>query len=208
MIPLGEWLSGGRGNGPVSSELPAALWSAVMDQSTEERDSGKSQARLDEAYERGRAEAFAEMAARGEAALAEQQKLMEAREREIVVEWSARCSSAVSASIKDAFADLRHRLETALSDALSPFLDGMAHAKALQQVMRLLAAEMTGAPDPVLEIRAPAAMHEHLSLLLEQQGFGVTLTESDKIEAVSHSGTAKFETMAARWIELMRGGET
>lgn len=207
MIPLSEWLSSGRGKAPSLSEIPAVMASVLVDGSAEECNPLESQALADAAYERGRADALADAAAATEAALAQQRQLADSREQEYIREWSARCSSGVGQSAVAAFADMRRCLETALTDALSPFLEEMAHARALRQVLQLLTGELTAAEDAIVEIRAPVAMHGHLSGFLEEHGLGAVLTESDRIEVVSRAGTAKFENMAARWIEFMREGE-
>ena len=207
MTPLSELLSSGRGKAPSLSGIPAVMASAFADGSPQECNPLESQALADAAYERGRADALADAAAATEAALAQQRQLADSREQEYIREWSARCSSGVGASVAEAFADVRRCLETALTDALSPFLEEMVHATALQQVFHLLAGELTDTEDAILEIRAPATMHGHLSGFLEKRGLGAVLTESDRIEVVSRAGTAKFETMAARWIDLLREGE-
>ena len=96
---------------------------------------------------------------------------------------------------------LLSQLEGALTQVLTPFLSQAARDRAVTELKALLQRELASAAEPVVELRAPAELHEMLSTL------NVGLVQAETVEIVFAGERQRFEELSARWCAMIEGRE-
>lgn len=190
MIPLSRWLS----DGPRTPHGPERLATQPVG-----RDSTEFEIRLANAGKQARQELRRETAAMILAALEEEQERSERREAALVTEWTARCAEVTGSALSGLKQELQRSVGKALDDILQPLLPEALRHLATEKLFELLHREFDTAGDEILEVRAPAGMHEKLRKMLNQVEVQAILTESPKIEVLSRHGSSRFESLAGAW---------
>jgi hypothetical protein len=129
------------------------------------------------------------------------------KERQLVNRLGEELGRHISSAIDRAFGSALVMLEESLCQALLPFLGEQARMRALSDLRDLLVQELQQAEAPVLEIRAPAELHEALSVLRNHAGVSLTATECKTIEIVLVTERKRFEELSSRWLEVIQGRE-
>lgn len=107
----------------------------------------------------------------------------------------------IGAEIARGFDGLLSQLEGALTQVLTPFLSQAARDRAVTELKALLQRELASAAEPVVELRAPAELHEMLSTL------NVKLIEAEAVEIVFAGERQRFEELSARWCAMIEERE-
>ena len=200
MIPLSQWLSGLEDDGRLR-ETPADA------KAFDDGEQVCPVSLIDEAYARGRRDQRAEMLTNSETLQDEHRNALALQEAELNVTWECRVSTDLASSVAAAFQGVRQRLEVSIHEVLRPFLDEAVVKAASAQLISQICMEVARSSSPIIEIRSPATLHARLEELLSEKGIAVSLSERDVIEVTARDGTSRFESMAARWIALLHGGE-
>lgn len=127
-----------------------------------------------------------------------------AREQELVGELADVQASLITTELQSGLARLQSNMEQALVDVLAPVLGQIASRRATDELLTLMVKSMKESPEPLLILKAPRTLHSRLQALAEETS-GVSLAESQQIELVFTSGRARFEELAARWIDIISG---
>ena len=128
------------------------------------------------------------------------------KERELLSRLGDDLSSRIATEMSRALDDVLGILEECLGEVLTPFLCDKARARATSRLLDLVREELRQTDDPVLEIRAPAELHDSLSLLREAADVSSTLTESGTVEIVRSAHRMRFEELSLRWCQVIEGG--
>lgn len=129
------------------------------------------------------------------------------REEELRSQLGSELNQRLEAEINRAFGALLGMLEDSLSQVLMPFLTVEVRIRAVSDLMKLIRQELREADGPVLEIRAPAAVHDALATLQDQSAVSITIAESATVEIILASQRARFEELSSRWCAAIEGGE-
>ncbi len=128
-----------------------------------------------------------------------------ARETQLTEQLSGGAASQFADQVKVAFADLQFSIEQAVFEALVPFLNLEVSRKATSELLVLLQKAQSESADPLFEIRAPLHLIEHLRSALSRDGLSLTLQDGPEVELVFRSASIRFEELAARWIDALKG---
>jgi len=200
MIPLAHWLTeradaaGSLASEPALEEFPQP--DDIFE--PESPPSGYSDTQ-------GREEELREALHKAEQRLEELSLAHAEKERELLNRIGDELTSRIAAEMSRALDDVLSKLEEALGDVLRPFLCEQARAKAVSSLIELVKEELRQTDDPVLEIRAPADMHEPLLALRELGDVSSTLIESRTVEIIRATNRIRFEELSLRWCQAIEG---
>jgi hypothetical protein len=113
----------------------------------------------------------------------------------------------VEAEVARAFGDILGMLEESLTQVLMPFLAGEARMRANSDLMEMIRRELRETHEAVLDIRAPASVHEALAGLREQTGVSITVSESETVEIILATQRSRFEELSSQWCAAIMGAE-
>jgi hypothetical protein len=202
LISLSDWLSASAdvladaSARSASGAVPFDLIGAAHDADT-----------ANEAFNRGFLQGTHDMAATIAAAKSEEREASALRETQLREHWSQLCSDRISNDVEAAFTSFRELLEGALTDVLRPFLEEFVLSKVKSTLLDLVMKEIVDAGEPVLEIRAPSALHQALASRFSEMKLALALSDSPMVEVVSRAGPSRFADTADKWIRLIREAE-
>lgn len=131
-----------------------------------------------------------------------------AREAELLKRFGDELAVKLETDVLRAFNHMREVTEAALADVLTPFLVNEARERAAAALMHLLGTELRAAAEPVLEIRTPAELHAAVAGVANALAVPAAITAGERLEVVFSGRRARFEDLAARWRDIISGGET
>jgi hypothetical protein len=99
-------------------------------------------------------------------------------------------------------------LESAFMEVLMPFVSERIREKALNELLDLLSRELADLDSPLIEVHAPVELHERISEVLRERSIAAGISEAETLQVVSAGRKIRFESMAQRWIDVLREGET
>jgi hypothetical protein len=199
LISLSDWLSAsadvsaGASEGPATGAVPSDLIGVTNDRDI-----------ANEAFNRGFLQGTHDMAATIAAVRSGEREASAFRETKLLEHWSQLCSDRISNDVKAAFANLRELLEGALTDVLQPFLEDLVVSKVKSTLLDLVMTEIVDAGEPILEIRAPSALHQALVGRFSEMKLALALSDSPMVEVISRAGPSRFADTADKWIRLIR----
>ena len=123
------------------------------------------------------------------------------REEELRAELGGELSTQLIRVTREGLAGLQNAIEEAISILLMPLLRDRLHAIALIDLRKLIALTMANSQEPLLQVKAPAHLHDTLRELVEGCGLSATMSESESVELVFGHHRARFEELSRRWIE-------
>lgn len=200
MIPLSQWLA--ERHPPQDAPRPAEAVEEHMVLTPE------PECDLDESIANAVAQREEELltAVREAEAKLEQQALSHAaRERELEARLGAELGRRLQSEISSAFEGLLTTIEESLAQLLAPFLTEQARIRATADLMDLIRRDMQQSEAPLIEIRAPAGLHDAMRCLGDEAGIAVTDGSSDIVELVFSTDRRRFEDLSARWVETIGG---
>ena len=204
MIPLSEWLSGRHALEGEGQPHQADSYQS-HDVCCERPD---FEFLVEEAYQRGRRDGLMKTEACEQALREEHLRELMQCEAALNEKWSRIVSTDLAGAVTAAFLDLRLQLEESVSGTLLPFLDEVVAERATAQLMDLICGEAARNSESLLEIRSPALLHRALTERLSESGIVTSLSQSESVEVIARDARLRFESMASRWIVLLRGGDS
>lgn len=197
MIPVSEWFD--RRNGQPAGAVPAAPVQMEQQAATRTPDP------IAGAHERGREEGLALARDEACAALETERALWQARMEDLEADWCTRFSTQVSDAIAATVGDGLRRLESSLQAVLTPFLEERVRAEATARLCAMAEQEIGRLGSSLIEIRAPVPMHDRLREALSCRGLSAAIIADDTVQVTGREGTAIFDSLAERWLSLVRG---
>ncbi len=202
MIPLSHWLADEpRREFPVSGSRDI---SAAKTQECDHTSLPDTDVLLAEAHETGRRRALAELAKEIADARSAERSVWEEAMRCEELKWSERFARLSEENLQRLKEQLKNWLSDAVTQVLSPFVEAQINDKAVKELLLLLDGAISNPTDAILEIRAPEALHDRITNLLNMKGLAASLADSETVEIIARNETKIFESMAARWIEELR----
>lgn len=201
MIPLAKWLR----DDDVPSSIGVMASLSEIEATSNQDQSALQQAAIQEAYERGRAEAAGEADAAHAQAMANFAAQAAAREADIAAEWSAKFSEQLADGIQSSFRQMRSSLETALETVLANLLGTEVRLRIATSLMQVIDDEISAAKRLPVEIGAPEYLHDQIRGQCETRGFAVSITDSPQIKVTFQDGLLRYEDMSKQWDDMVRG---
>lgn len=130
-----------------------------------------------------------------------------AREDEIVHQLGTVMADRISTELTLGLAELQESIETAIRDVLVPFLNLAASRKAAAELVVLIHEEIAHASEAILEVRVPEHLHGFLEPVFRSSDAPIVLGSASSVEVVCSSRRARFEILAERWIDAVRGSQ-
>ncbi len=131
-----------------------------------------------------------------------------ARERELSERLGEALAMRLGQEVKDGLMRLQTDIETAVVDALGPFLEQEACRRSAVSLGSMIAQSLADISEPLIEVRAPQTLHGVLKAALAQTGVTIDLNEGPHVELAIGTRVTQFEDLAARWIEVLAGHAT
>lgn len=196
MIPVAEWFGRQReeasaapgGSSDASAIVDAVPFDPVAD-----------------AYRRGHEEGMAEGHAAAMQAHAAEIASWKAQLAACEQQWSSRLSSRMAEEVRTAIDMVLHQMESAVAGVLTPFLEERVRMAASARLRELALQEIARHGSRLIEVHAPVELHEPLREALSDRGVPTAIAVDDAVRIVGRDGTTIFESLAERWIALLRG---
>ena len=109
----------------------------------------------------------------------------------------------MTGEIRTAVATVLAQLEHAVAAALSPFLGERVRQEAAARLCQLAEQEIARLGHQLIEVRAPLDLHDVLREALAAHGLSTAIAEDDTVRIIGRDGTAVFESLAGRWLDLL-----
>lgn len=196
MIPLGQWLSDERTRTPVDPEADDLTLTVSEIASSET-------ARVTEAYERGRTEAFAEARAAWEMKLAAALHEAERLAQERLQGWAQGVATDLGSRLDAAFSALRQAIEISICEVLEPFLARQVIARSVVALTALIDEDMERRSEALLEIKVPEFLVEPVARAFEGRCSTITITAGSHIDVSFSHQTARFEILTESWLKSL-----
>lgn len=198
MIPLGRWLKDeeDRATGYDAGETVTQVATEASDVCNASAEVNTDHATLEREELEQRLEDLHRQ-------IEDLRKAAAAREQEFIEQLGRAQATLITSDVLSVISRLQGAIEGTLLEVLTPFLGQVASRRATDELVALIHRSMKESPEPLLVLRAPQAIHSHLQPLVEEN-LGITLAESEEIELVFASYSARFEDLTGRWLEVLR----
>ena len=202
MIPLANWLE--------SHGAPAAPFSPSFDSlfesgASQQPNSSEPESFAEREHLSNRVKELEVMLQATEEQSQEERIRQAAREQALERNLSEEVAAQINGSVKATFCNLQEAVESALVEVLLPFLRRTAAQRAAGDLIGLLREMLASTAEPLIELKAPARLHETLNSALERAGIAVLLREGEAVELVFSSQTARLQELGANWVQLLEG---
>lgn len=200
MIPLGQWLAGQD----IGQHEPTH----TVDSHLEEAEPPG----LERIIENRTLSEVSERLAKSEDALASALQQLEleresatTREAKLHNQLGEQLVAALRESIRSGLTDMQEAVESAIVDALTPFLTEAAVKRAAADIVSSINQVVNSSADPPILVKVPKQLHPLLSSALDQLTVPVSEADAEVIEVVFTSQRVRFEELSHNWVLTISG---
>jgi hypothetical protein len=127
------------------------------------------------------------------------------REAQLHDQLGEKAITALRESIGSGLSDMQEAVESAIVDALTPFLKEAAVKKAAFDLTSSIRQVMNNSADPPIVVKVPKQLHPFLNSAMDQLTVQVTEADIDAIEVIFASQRARFEELSQKWVLTISG---
>lgn len=138
-----------------------------------------------------------------QARLAEVRTISETREGELRNALCDGLADRLVGAVSTGLTELQRDLEASLVEVLVPFLGRTCARRASDDLLQKVRAAIAGVRDTVIELWAPAELHDLLRSRLGTSSLQFELRDAATIDLILPSGSIHFESLAEMWIETL-----